>query len=215
MERIIRIGNYISLFYTHVITYPRRLWQQKELHPHDLGSFDRGYNKTVCAHRHYHVSLFCRVILMHWECTMLIEYIGYLCGPLWCAARKGPYLGPTSVAKVYFWRDFWLDYRSQGATFGWGSVANGIFSANFVIMTKFHHFFFRSKWHDMGQIRPISYKISSKWLIWWHLLLSRVWFCPIFRRQGYDFGSRSQWPRVWLRKPGLLLSYQCICLSRI
>ena len=28
-------------------------------------------------------------------------------------------------------------------------------------------------------------------LVWWHFLLSRVWFWPIFRSQRYDFGPRS------------------------
>ena len=45
-------------------------------------------------------------------------------------------------------------------------------------------------------------KLLQKWLIWWHFLLSRDWFWPIFRSQGHDFGPRSPWPWVWLRKPG-------------
>ena len=45
-------------------------------------------------------------------------------------------------------------------------------------------------------------KLHRKWLIWWHLRLSRVWFWPIFRSQVYEFGPRSPQPRVWLRKHG-------------
>ena len=67
------------------------------------------------------------------------------------------------------------------------------------ILIQFHHFFETNKkiWAKFDQCHA---KLHRKWLIWWHLRLSRVWFWPIFRSQVYEFGPRSPQPRVWLRK---------------
>ena len=48
-------------------------------------------------------------------------------------------------------------------------------------------------WANFDQFHA---KLLQKWLIWWHFLLSRVWFWPIFRCLGYDFGPRSPYPWV-------------------
>ena len=74
--------------------------------------------------------------------------------------------GGVPPARVPFWAKFphsrvyfWLDFRSQGPNFGWGSVAKGLFSATF------GHFDlippFSSKWQNLGQIWPISCKIAK------------------------------------------------------
>ena len=102
------------------------------------------------------------------------------------------------LLRVYFW----LDFRSQVSNFGLGSVAKGIFSANF------GHFdlippFFLSKWQDLGQILPVLCKIASKvvnsseerWLIWSKGL--RASLKNYHGNTTPSMASSHHWRKVW------------------
>ena len=93
---------------------------------------------------------------MHWECTMLIEYIGYLCGPLWrCATHNGPFLGPISVAKIYFW----LDYSSLLLA---EAPQPTVYFQQILPFWPYSITFLSKQMTWYGPNWPISYKISSR-----------------------------------------------------